>query len=308
MIQVTEDLIAAVKRKTLAPIAQITFQNQDIVNILNEEMENRLVPDVQKVRENFFLTSKQVPIEAGNRLVGIPSRAIAGAFKDVFVIDTGGNRYPLNQGKLSELHYGSTSGNGAPGTYIVQGDQIRLDVAPATAGYFVEFWYYNRPSKLVLSTECSTIVSVTDNGDGTSTISTDIDLSTSLTISDKIDVLTQSYPIKLYLESIQIIAIAGQGITVATSALTSAPAVGDLVALEGFTNSPMLPPEMHPVLTQMGAAAIVESMGDVQKLQIVNAKLAEIREGAMSLIANRVENDPQTISRARNGLNRWGCR
>lgn len=293
MIYKTEDILKSIKVRSLAPISQGTFQNADLILLANEEQLISLVPDIQKVKENYFLRSVVVPIESGDPEITVPERAIAGGLRGVF-LKNGTNRTRLSQMKISDLEFGS--GSGQASMFFMQDNKIVLYPTPSSANDSLEIWYYSRPSDLVLTTECGKIDVITPDV-STIVFDLDTDLSSSMVVGSNVDIISAKSPNRIQAFNAVIQSITGVTVTLLLSDCIDAnetvrPEVGDYLCVAGKTNIPQLPVELHPILCQMVAARLVEALGDTAKLQLVNAKLAEMRGQAMSLLANRVENEP----------------
>ena len=49
------ELVLSLKKRGLIPIAQKTFQTEDLIRFMDEELRNFLVPKMMEVRENYFV-------------------------------------------------------------------------------------------------------------------------------------------------------------------------------------------------------------------------------------------------------------
>ena len=65
-------LIAQLKRRALVPTSQNLFTNSDLIAMLNEELQNRIVPYVLAVREDYFLTYKEYVQDGSMTELDIP--------------------------------------------------------------------------------------------------------------------------------------------------------------------------------------------------------------------------------------------
>jgi hypothetical protein len=292
MLYLTEDLVASVKRRCLAPASQKTFQDADIIALLNEEMQISLVPDLLSIRGDYFLKSKEVSIAASTTRYPITERAIGNALKDVAYRGTSGSS-PLPLSRLTVRDCLGNAEGGEPSGYYVEGDEIVLNATPSTATGSIIQWYYSRPNELVPTADCAKITAVSSLG-GTTTFTVDTDISSSVLVGSKVDFLNSVSPYLLWSENATVTAITATTIAVATTEVDNeagsvAPGVDDYICAARTANIVQLPEEYHPILCQMVAARIMEALGDMQKLQAVNIKLSEMRKQALTLVANRVE-------------------
>lgn len=304
MIYTTELLIASVKRRSLAPVSQKTFQDADIVVLLNEELYGSLVPDLLSVREDFFLRSKVIPLVASVNHYGVPERAIGNSLKDLFFNRPGSSaklvlaRVPVREGAVLSVQTGEPSG------YFLRADEIVLTETPKTSTGSIEPWYFSRPNELVPTSSCGKITAISSVS-GTTTFTIDTDISGALTVGTLFDVLSYKSPFKLWAEDAVVTAVTSSSVSVLTSSVsdesgTVTPVVGDYVCPAQKSNVPQIPSEFHTILAQMVAARLMEALGDLQKLQAINVKLGEMRKQAFSMVANRVESSPPAV------LNRTG--
>lgn len=83
--------------------------------------------------------------------------------------------------------------------------------------------------------------------------------------------------------------------------------VGDYICLSNSAIIPQLPPDLHNVLAERTASRILAALGDVEGLNISNAKIQEMEKNQGRLLDNRVDGDPQKIT-ARHSLLHQGKR
>lgn len=303
MILTTEQLVASVKRRTLAPSSQKTFQDADIIALLNEELELKLVPDILSVREDYFLASKRTPIVADVETYLLPERAIGTALKNVFYIGTDAiSKTDLMRFKLQDLvdYAGST---GVPAGYLVQGDYLRVLPVSAVSLGQIEMWYLQRPSQLVATTACGKITD-SSSAAGTTTFVVDTDLTATVAVGDSVDFLNSQSPTILWAQDVVVTAVTISSISVATADVVNAagnvlPGIADYICLAKTANVPQIPQEFHPLLAEQCAARMIQALGHNDKLAAINVSLTEMKMQAMKLISNRVEDDPRTATTRR---------
>jgi hypothetical protein len=304
-----EDRIAGAKLRTLAPISQNTFQTSDLITIANDELLLKVVSDLMKVREDFFLTSRSSTLEAGVDHYSIPPRAIGSTLVALFYVDSSGTEHPLDRIEPSRRHEfaGST---GTPSKFYFAGDEVVICPAPEVATGSLLFQYYRKPNRLISTTNCAAITDISSAG-GTTTITIDTDLTDTgldfpLSVGSKVDIVSATGPFLLWAEQVSLTAISTTQIQVATSAIsneagTVEPQIGDYVCPAGYSNIPMIPEEFHPVLDQMMGVRLVAALGDMNKLAAAKVELKEARAEAIAMVKNRVQSSPMRVS-ARNGL------
>lgn len=303
MIFKTEDLISSIKLRAMVPISQQTFTESNLISLLNEELQVALVPEILSVRESYFMRNSRTPLVGGQSEYTLPKRAIGNALKDMFLISNPGTDYEerkgLSQIKISKLADSQVLSD-QPSQYYIRGEKAVLVPYPSTSRDYLEFWYYSRPSDLVLTSTCAKITGITVSGYQV-TFQVDTDLSLSLSTSSLIDFCSASSPNTPHSEDVVIRGIGPSSVVVNLNEVSDGNGTvyaqeGDYICLAGKTNIPQIPVELHPILAQQVAARLVEALGDQNKIQMVNGKLQEMRQMAFKLISNRVENDPILFS------------
>lgn len=304
-VMLTEDLTDSIKRRTLAPISQQTFQDSDLIELANEEMEIDLIPEIISVRNDFFKVSTTINLTVGLARYRIPQRAAYGSLVDVFFIYTNGKRFtipvmPLD--KLPTLDMSVT--RNIPLGFSLESDELVIWPAPNVTGQ-IEIWFYSRRNQLVPTADCAKITSISTVS-GTTTFTVNTDLSAALSVGSKIDIISTKSPFQNWAESVAITAITTTTIAMLSTDIDDAvgtvlPTVGDYICAEMTSCIPQVPQEFHAVLAQMVAARLMEGLGDLQKLEAVNGKLAAMKKQALGMIQQRIENKPDPIV-IRNGL------
>lgn len=309
MIYTTEDLITSINTRGLLPSSQSTFQDANLISLMNEEIMSSIVPDILTMREDFFLRSKDSTITNGISRYPMPDRAIGNVLKKVFLKDSTDNRQEIPRLNISDMLAFSSTGEVVG--YMLEGDYVKIIPASATKPT-LEQWYYERPSELVSTASCAKITAVSSVS-GTTTFTVDTDLTGSLTTASFVDFLNATSPLLLWSKDVPVTAITTTTIAVATTnvddenASLVLPGVGDYICPQFQSNIPMLPEEFHPIIVQLVVARCMEALGHMDKLQAVNAKLSEMRKSAMDMISNRVDAEPQKILN-RNSILRYSGR
>jgi hypothetical protein len=295
-----EDLIESVKDRSFAPISQSTFEDTDILRILNEELKLNIVADLLKAREDFFYYRKSVTIVANKSLYMLPKGAIGNTIAALFFVDSTGREWPLTRRDISDLGDYSTA-TGQPLHFYFQGDRVGFYPYPDTAlGSFL-FVFPKKPNKLVLTTSAAKISAISSLS-GTTTFTVDTDLSGTLSVGSKVDFLRSESPYALWADEVAITAITTSTIAVATAdvddvAGTVEPEVNDYICANGQANIAQIPEEWHPVLAIRGALRLIAGLGDLNKANSLRADLKEASDKALGMVKNRAETAPDKITR-----------
>jgi hypothetical protein len=304
-----ENLLSGAKLRTFAPISQATFQDSDLISIATQELLLKVVADLMLVREDFFLTTKSVPIVGNVDRYATPKRAIANTAVALFYVDSSGSEHPLVRIDPSRRWEYASSG-GVPSKMYYAGDEAVIVPKPTISTGSLLWQYYRKPNRLIATMNCAKVTGVSNVG-GTTTFAVDTDLTNTaldqvLTVGSKIDILSASSPFLLWADEVEITNITPNAIEVSTDSVIDEagrvePQVGDYICPTGYSNIPMIPEEFHPALEQMIGVRLLSSLGDLNKLQFAKAELKEMRTEAVSMVKNRMQSSPIRVSR-RNGL------
>lgn len=299
MSYLVEDLIEGVKRRGYIPISQSTEDTDSLIARLNDELSLTIVPAIESVKENYWLTSERISIVANKYLYNIPARASGTALKDIWLLDDSGN-YLATVPRIDVHNMGAISAvSSSVIGIILKADQFQVLPTPSATNGLLEIWYYQRPNRLIATSSCAKITDVSSAG-GTTTFTVDTDLTASLSIGDLVDFVNGQPPFSTQSDDVTITAISSTQIQVATSEVVNEvsvviPGVGDYISPAGYSNLAQIPSEFYPALAQAAAVACLESQGDLNKKQASEATLARLMSAALKLISNRLEGEPELI-------------
>lgn len=289
----TSRLLADIKRLGHFPANQQTFQDADLLAMLDYELQTYIVPMMMKVREGFFTRIKEYPIDSAVAAYKFPERAIGSRLGDVQLVI--GNYIEqlrlINVGQL-DSNVGSPVGARA---FTVQGNNIVLIPIP-TYG-ILRVYYHTRPSKLVKPIDCAQIISIDRSLNQVTVGSTP----STFNLSALYDLVGQNPGFDTSGEDRAITNLTANVITF-SSALPTDLQVGDYVCLSGQSPIAQIPVELMPLLTQACVVKVYEIQGYMDKLKAAKDKLAQMQTDLMALITPRVEEAPKIINAAQNDV------
>lgn len=309
MFYFTEDLVTSIKRSSLAVISDKTFNDTDIIALANEEMLNKVVPDVLSVRENFFLQYQDIPIIANKARYPLPERAIGNALKDLNIVNAQGTIIDELRPALHDEKFNVT---GTSNAFWFSGDEVVLVPTPTSTTNFIRFYYFERPNQLVATTSCAKITAI-NSAAGTTTFTVNTDLTASLSTGSLVDLLSRKSPFLLWDKDAAITGITSTTIAVSTASVSNEanivePQINDYVCPAQYCNIPMIFSEYHPILSELVVSRLMRGYAHLDKLQSVEANLQELRTNAMKLIANRVESNVKHVNAEHSFMNALGTR
>ena len=298
MFYTTDEIIASLKTRILAPTGQPTFSTSDFVRFINEEFQLKMVPDTITLREDFFLKSVRLPVAAGLTKYTMPERAIGNVLKDIFYLDSGNNRYPTQRININQIPTNNLSSI-YPAQFYIEADQVVIAPTPQAAGGTVQLWYYQRPNELVLESACGQITAVDydtpTTGQVTYTVNADI------SSYEVVDFQSGYSPFQLTNIDVPVVSATNSTIVVDMEDVagqvtgTYLPQVGDWICNEQTAPIPMVPQEFHPLLAEMSAARVVQALGHNEKLEAILGNIETIRKNLFNTLQIRVEQNKEAI-------------
>ncbi len=293
MIYTSDLLLQSIKTRAMIPSSQNTFQDSDLLNLANEEMETFIVGTLLRTQEEYLVVTDVVSTVVGQTRYRIPTRAIGGKLRDVSMVTSTGTRpvpryirenIPTNPQAISAFGF------------YVEGNYIVLLSSPNDNSANLQLSYFLRAGQIVDSTQWQSATAVDPVGNVIS-VTTILPI---FTVGALVDVVTSKSGSETILRDAVITAIDTvlKKITINQScALVN---VGDYLSLSGKTAVPQCPEEMHPLLAQRVICRVLEALNDVNGLAQSSAKLKEMELNITALIDSRVVGKPKKI------LNRRG--
>lgn len=297
----SDDLIRSIKRKTFIPENQNTFTEEDFLEIATEEMFMGILPRILELHEEYYLDDKDVPLVGGQSDYEIPYRAIGNKIRDVAYLDLESNLFEMTRINVEDIsEYQGTFVNTQFRTFFTKNNEVSLfpTVQDSVTGA-LRFFYFLSPNSLVPEKRAGIITNI-DRNTGVITLDK---IPSNFSTNILMDFIKQKSPHKIIDYDITPVAISSVNLTVefAVDDIPDSLTIGDHVMQEGETIIPQIPTELHPLLAQRAAVAILEDLGEDTNLDNARKKLKEMENSVGILIDNRVEGSPTKIVN-RNGL------
>lgn len=307
MRYLTEDLITAAKHSEFFPTGQTTFTDQSpddmLLRYANEELQTKLLPLLISARADYFAAVSQVTLKNNLNHYAFPERAAGNVLKDIFYCPDSSQvttRWTIPRFDVHDL--GSRSSiTGMPSGFYIQGDEVILTPTPSgmSGVQVLLMHYFMRPNELVMTSDCAKITGSATSGDNT-VFSVDTDLTGSLSVGDKLDFISGTSPFRPWSIDVPVVAIDATSITVLSAQVTDEsgalePVKGDYISPAQTANVPMIPQEFHPILSEMIAYRALKALGTTTHLQACAQNIKDMIQGAMKLINNRIEGEPEVV-------------
>jgi hypothetical protein len=276
-------LIAQIKRRALIPTSQNLFTDSDLIAMLNEELQNRVIPYILAVREDYFLTYNEYTQNGSTTEIDIPKNAIGNKINQVNIYTASSDdSFFASVPRLTVSQI-----NDYYGGYYIQGSKIKIFPQAITSGQ-LRIYYYRRPSEIVATSRTAIISTVNTN----TSIVCSTNLPANITTGSNIDIVSNEQPWDTIAER-----TAGTVLN-ATLDLTDTTDIetGFYVASRGESPFAQIPQDTIPLLIQAVVVRMMEYMGDTNGLQAALLTYAQMESDNRNLITPRVDAQPKKIS------------
>ena len=276
-------LIAQIKRRALIPTSQNLFTDSDLIAMLNEELQNRVIPYILAVREDYFLTYNEYTQNGSTTEIDIPKNAIGNKINQVNIYTASSDdSFFASVPRLTVSQI-----NDYYGGYYIQGSKIKIFPQAITSGQ-LRIYYYRRPSEIVATSRTAVISTVNTN----TSIVCSTNLPANITTGSSIDIVSNEQPWDTITER-----TAGTVLN-ATLDLTDTTDIetGFYVASRGESPFAQIPQDTIPLLIQAVVVRMMEYMGDTNGFQSAVLTYAQMESDNRNLITPRVDAQPKKIS------------
>lgn len=295
---IASKLIKSVRNRALIPTDSSTFQDEDILDILNEEVSQGLLNTIMSLNEEHMVDHVDVPATSTLSSVGIkiPERAVGNKLRDIAYL-RGGNVYEVSRISLEELSdYRNNQEDYNIDLCYVEGDTVKF-VTNEIQADTIRLYFYMSPNEIISEDECGKLFSITDNGDDTTTLTLE-SFPDDFTNLPTMDLVSSKIPNKIINYDITPISVNrnSKTVTINTEDVPVALTKGDYICQQFTTPYLNMPSEMHPLLAQRAAVYILEALGDTEGLRNAMTRLEKMETSIQTVLEDRVEGSPQKIN------------
>lgn len=305
-------LLISVKQRSMNAENQNLLANSDIIRIASEELQGVILPYIESVKHEYYVTHKDLPFRTPTGGVlpqrskdtqyDIPQRATGTKLRDVSLVDFQDNEVLLNYINPEDLKsswaYAPYQFGFYPTDFSIQ---LVLGNNLGAGNYkFVRMIYFRRPNTLCPTGVTGNAGQVVSFDTGAKTITLDA-APTTWTTTTKFDIVNSNPPFQARTEDQTISLIAGFILTFVNDLPTDL-AVDDWVSEANFSPIPQMPVECHRLLEALTAARILQYTGD-PAFQVMQAMAEGMKKDLIQILSPRVDGSPQKIP-IRNRL--WG--
>lgn len=309
----TTALLASIRRRARSTnSAAPGYANADLLEMADEELTSKLVPEMVKLRRDWFEVVRDVTLTVGRSTYQLWTRTIMGSARDVGIV-SGGVFRALSYLSPEAMDGKDPTTQASPTHYTIRGTDVVLYPTPNIADA-LRITYLRRRNRLVLPTAAGVVATLTYPADATKiTINLTADASTyGITTATPVDLIRGRPPFDSLLDDSLPYAVAtsavglqpgADGVTALAAGVTGVGVagspdglyVGDYVCLAG--DSPVIqgPPEMLAILAQRVANALMRPGRDKELLAAGERELAALEAAVFGVADRRVESDSQTV-------------
>lgn len=293
-----DSLLTSVKQRSMNASNQNLLQDSDMVRIASEELQAVILPYIESVKGEYFVTQVDVPFISGVTTYTLPERATGTKLRDICLVDSQGAEVMLNYINPEDL---KSSWAYAPYQFgfYPKGDQIVLILGNLIgSGNYqsVRMKYFRRPNVLCTTDNAGQIINI-----NTFTKEVTLDFAPpTWTTATKFDVINALPPFQSKVDDQTVTNVAGFILTFST--LPTTLQIGDWVSENNFSPIPQLPVECHRLLEALTSARILQYTGD-PSFSVLQAQAEAMKKDLIFILNPRIDGSPRKIP-IRNRL--WG--
>lgn len=293
-----DEFLSSVKRLVTVPASQKLLQDADILAFADRRTLDTLVPLLDGVNQDYFLTSSTEAIVSGTAAYRLPARAIARKLRDLKIVSPSGGRSNCTkiQVEREHLHSGTANSYG----FYFRGDKVQLLPTPSVDGYSLEWWWFLGPSRIVKTAAAARVSLIT--GD-TVTVNS---LPATIVAQSEVDFVGAKGGNSCLEIDKQIQVVNGTDLIFATDAVPTDLAVGDYIALSGYSPIIQLPDCSIPLLETLTAMDILNAIGDFDGESKLEERRKKQEENLTKILEPRIEGEPEIILGRRNRRKTFG--
>lgn len=289
---IVDSLLPMLRLLPLMPAVQALFSNSDLVNIMNFEMDSKIVPMMDNQAEEYGVYVLDIPYSNTVTHYDLPSRAMGGKLRSVSFVDPNGNEVRIPRLRvediMSNVNATGLAINPALWGFYFQNNKLITYLSSVNGGSSafptLRLRYLRQPSALVLSSACGEITAVTST---TVTISTTPSTFTTAMLYDIVSNVPQMFV--SYGDNLPVTSIASNVITF-PGGVPEGVQVGDWVCLANQSPIPQIP--FNPgfqLLLQLSAAKCLEIHGDTQGFNVAMSQASDMKQFFISLLTPRAD-------------------
>lgn len=300
-----ETLLTSVKQRSMSASNQNLLSDTDMVRIASEELQSVVLPFIESVKGEYYVTNKDTTFVQGQTVYIMPTRATGSKLRDVCLLDNQNNEVNLPYIAPEDLKSTWAYAPYQFGFYPRDNNIVLVfgNLIGSGSYNFVRMMYFRRPNTLCTTSAISTDTANAGQITAINTLTNEVTLDfvpPSWTTSTLFDVINSMPPFQARGDDQTITSLAGFILTF--TSLPSGISVGDWVSEANFSPIMQIPVEAIRWLETLTSARILQYSGD-PAFQVFQAQAEQNKKDLIQIINPRVDGSPAKIPQ-RNRL--WG--
>lgn len=292
-----DSFLSRLKRRITMPSSQSLLDDDQMLEMADDVMRERIVPTIMSVNQNFFMYPYTETLVAEEAQYTIPYRAIGRGLRELQIRNGTSDTDPvanLTLINMEDAHF--YGGPGSPtGFYFMGMDKVVLVPRPISANFELLGWYNLQPSTFVPTSDAALVSSISDD------VVTCSNVPSSFVAGSVIDFVQGYSGCSILSMDVEITNVSGTQITFAADDVPSTLVAGDYISLKQTTPVLQIPDEAVPLLEVWTAERVLYAISDFEGADKLAQRAIDIKENCLTVLAPRIEGEPTKIVN-RNGL------
>lgn len=285
------EFLADLKRLVTIPANQSRFTDLDFLAFSNRKMQDTIVPVIDSLQQEFFVTRSITPIVAGVTAYPIPQRAMGRKLREVKIVGPSGGRSDFPKIAVEREQFYRASGT--PFGWYFMGDHIEIVPVPNASGYSLQLWWFIPPGKLIPEILSATVQSVV-YGPLTDDVTVTA-LPAVITTGSVIDFI-QGIPGNSCIGLDKTVQLAiGTTLSFNLGEVPTDLQPGDIISLSGTTPVLQIPDQAEPYLVTLTAMEVLQAIGDFEGRDALKETRDAQDKNLKMLLEPRVEGEATPI-------------
>lgn len=289
---IVDSLLPMLRLLPLMPSVQALFSDTDLINIMNFEMDSKIMPMIDNQAEEYGIYLNDVAYSNTVTKYDLPKRALGGKLRALSFVDPNSNEVRIPRLRvediMSNVNATGLAINPALWGFYFQNNQVVTYLSSVNGGSsafpILRQRYIRQPGMLVMSTACGEVTAIAGN------VVTVDSIPSTFTTTVVYDLISNSPQMFVsYGDDLTITAINTIAKTITfTNAVPSTLQIGDWVCLAGQSPIPQIP--YNPgfqLLLQLSAAKCLEIHGDIQGFNVAMSQASDMKSYFLSVITPR---------------------
>lgn len=294
--QTVDDIVNNVIASTRLPISQVTFTPQNIIAMMQDEQQTKIIPLIKKVREDYWLTNYDQQIVQNVYSYAMPPRCSGGGLRDFVLVDPSGYEIQiphLDPDQLATPSYfafrPSWQGQGA---YLANDRLVFWPQTNTNVNNQLRQKYERRANSLTSIANCMQITGVNVSANQISFVGSPPN--PPFFNGGLLDIISIVGQHVSQGDNLLISTVIGSTVTFDSSTpISSSVTVGSWACAAGLTCIPQVPDEAYPILLARGMMRIATALQNSNLMNVATKLAEDAYAEIITLFTPRVPGNPR---------------